>query len=185
MKFKPLSTKAVGKEGKFYLLCEVPSNNVNELNKLCNKDCDKTIEVKEYKGNRSLSANSYLWVLLGGLSNKLHIPKGDLYIKKIKDYGVFTQFCIEDKALTDLIIKWDSANTSVSHSESLCEVTSNFRSKGKLWHEVTCHFGTSGYNTNEFSKLLQGVIQDCEDVGISTLSDSEVEQLIKNYTGGM
>jgi len=161
---------------------EIPNNMVDKFNKLTDKAC--SIEVKEYKGNRSLSANGYLWILLDQLSKKINIPKGDMYIKMIRRYGVFDQVIIKDEALTELIRKWDNANTSVEHVESLCEITKTFRKGPQVWHEVTCHNGSSGYDSKQFSRLLEGVISECELIGIDTMTPDEIEKLMANYNGG-
>lgn len=167
---------------KWGIVFEIPEDQVEKFKKLSSEVVN--IEIKKQNDNRSLSANSYLWVLLGKLSNALTIPKGDLYIKMIKRYGVFTSFAIQAEAVKELFKHWDSANTSVEHVESLCEVTSGFVSKGVKWVEVTCHFGISDYSKEEFSKVLNGVISECELMGVETMTPNEIERLMQNYQGG-
>lgn len=162
----------------------IPITLVDKFKKLAEKDCLKSIEVKEQREGRSLTSNGYLWTLIDQLAQKINIPKGDLYVKMIKRYGKFHTVAIKDEALTELIKAWDHSNTSVEHTESLCDIINSFRSKGTLWHELMCHEGPSGYNTLEFSKLLKGLISECELMGICTMTPSEVQQLMNNYEGG-
>ena len=46
-----------------------------------------TVEIKEKKEKRSREANAYAWVLLDKISEKLHIPKEDIYRDLIKNIG--------------------------------------------------------------------------------------------------
>jgi hypothetical protein len=161
----------------------VPVNLLDNLNKLLAKDGVKSIEIKNKSQDRSLSANGYLWVLIDQLSKKLTIPKGDLYVKMIKRYGTFNQLIIKDEALTKLIKNWDNSNTSVEHTESLCEVTKSFRKNSTLWHQVTCHDGSSNYNKIDFSNLLKGLISECELIGVQTMTPNEINRLMQNYEG--
>lgn len=182
MKFKINSLPIVESNGRYGFYCIIPNNMLDKFNKLKDKVC--SVEVKEYKDNRSLSANGYLWSLINQLAQKINIPKGDMYVKMIKRYGKYHTFVVKDEALTELIKAWDHNNTSVEHTESLCDITNSFRSKGIMWHEIMCHEGSSGYNTLEFSKLLEGLISEAELIGICTMTPKEVEQLMNNYDGG-
>lgn len=181
MKFKSNQTKLVTKDTRFFLYVEAPGTLANELNDLCNKDVDKTIEIKQYREQRSTTANRYMWTLITELSEKLTLPRGDTYIKLLKSYGKEHQFTIKDEALTELIRSWNFHNTTVAHTESLCDVTRSFRSKGQLWHDVSCYEGSSGYDSKVFSVLLNGIVSDCETMGINTMTPDEIERLMANY----
>jgi len=162
----------------------VPQANADELTKIVSKEGLKAIEIKQHREKRSITANSYMHVLIAELAKILTIPKGDLYVKMIKRYGSFTQFAIKQEAVTELIKQWDDANTSVEHTESLCEVTNSFMSKNVRWVEVTCHFGSSGYDKLTFSKLLQGIISECDLVGVNVMTPNEINGLMANYKEG-
>lgn len=157
----------------------IPPENAKKIN----PDKMYNIEIKAATEQRSLTANGYFWILTDKLAKKITIPKGDMYIKLVKRYGKFHQVIVKDEALTEFIKTWDHANTSVEHTDTLCEVTNHFRSKGVLYHELDCYEGTSDYNKQEFSKVLEGTISECELIGISTMTPSEVENLMKNYGG--
>ena len=45
------------------------------------QDREQLFEIKPYKKKRSLNANSYCWVLLQKLADKLHTTKEELYKK--------------------------------------------------------------------------------------------------------
>lgn len=49
------------------------------------KDYEKlTLEIKPYRAKRSLDANSYLWVLLDKLAEKLDITRWQAYLNELK-----------------------------------------------------------------------------------------------------
>ena len=48
---------------------------------------------------------------------------------------------------------------------------------------INAYYGSSSYNSKQFSKLLDNLIQDCRSVGIQTLEDREIEDLIRREYG--
>ena len=54
---------------------------------LYNEDKDKLYQIKEYRQKRTLSQNSYAWVLINELANKMRISKEDMYISLLEDYS--------------------------------------------------------------------------------------------------
>ena len=71
--------------GKSILTLEV--NEKNDFKLLVDEMRDKdklSIEVKPFRAKRSLDANAYAWVLMDKLSEKLNIPKTDVYREYIK-----------------------------------------------------------------------------------------------------
>ena len=156
---------------------------LDKLKKVSDKETRKTLELKVKREGRSLSANAYLWILVTKLAQTINVPKGDMYIKMIKRFGTFTSVIIKAEAIQEFIKQWDSANTEVEHTESLCEITNNYTKNHVKWLEVNCHFGSSGYNSKTFSLLLEGTIIECEAMGIETMKPHEIEAMMKEYGG--
>ena len=65
-----------------------------------------TSEIKEHKVKRSLNANSYCWVLLQKLADKLNTTKEELYRKYIKEKGIFRTITIDNQAVSTFIHLW-------------------------------------------------------------------------------
>jgi len=168
--------------GISFINIAIPKSDVESLVKILNND-NITVEINKTKVKRSESANRYLWELIGKLSEVLTIPKGDLYIKTIKQYGVYESLIIKKEALDQAEAKWNQQNTSVLHQESLIDVTRTFESKGVVWVEINAHYGTSLYDSKQFSVLLEGLISDCKLANVETLPPAEVERLIKLMEG--
>jgi hypothetical protein len=45
--------------------------------------------------------------------------------------------------------------------------------------QLQCFFGSSCYDTKEFTALLNGIIEDCKDLGIETATPDEVAHMIE------
>ena len=45
--------------------------------------------------------------------------------------------------------------------------------------EVLCFFGSSTYNSKEFSRLLEGVISDMEQMGLERPTDEHLQAIIE------
>ena len=43
------------------------------------------------------------------------------------------------------------------------------------------YYGSSIYNTAEMTKLIELIVQECQDVGIETKSKAEIESLLKEW----
>ena len=100
-----------------WLCNKLDNSQLDGLNKILNNDKKETvIDVSNEKVARSNTANGYLWALCDQLAKKITVPKGDMYIKLIKRYGIYHEMTTKDIALTTLIKVWDTKNTSVEHT---------------------------------------------------------------------
>lgn len=134
-----------------------------------------TIEVKEKKKKRSLNSNSYAWVLLGKLAEKLRIPKTDIYRNYVKEIGGNTKdiVCVQDKALDKLRSAWES--------NGLGWVTDTLPSKIDGCTNVILYYGSSTYDVEQMSRLIELIVQDCKQFGIPTYDQEELDRLVKEW----
>ncbi len=152
---------------------------IKYLNKLLNqKPLTTAKEVKEVKelreqlnsmmynknNKRSKDANSFLWVLCTEIGNKLRISKEDVYLNMLKSYG-------------------QSIKLPVVHGEEPYHITkyyemigtSKLNGKDADWYIF--YKGSSQYNKKEMAILLDGVIQECTNLEIPTITDEELERM--------
>ena len=134
---------------------------------LWNQDREKIFEIKEFKEHRTLSQNSYLWKLINELANKIGISKEDMYLKMLKDYGQ-----------SEVISMLSSINPNgyFKYFESIGTGVVN----NKEFTHYRIYKGSSEYNTIEMKYLLDGIIQECENVGIPTLTINEIQNMKLN-----
>lgn len=136
------------------------------------EDKPLTVTVKEFRQKRSLSQNSYLWLLLDRLAEKLNRSKEDIYKIYVRDYGAFEILPIRNDAVEDFKKKWGK-NGLGWFTEDLGE------SKLNGYTKLIAYYGSSTYNSKEMTRLIIAVIQDCEEQGIQTMPLSEI-MLLQN-----
>ena len=131
---------------------------------LFNQDKDKLFEIKENSKHRTLTQNSYSWHLINELANKLNISKEDMYLKMLKDYGQSTILSIKQEV-------------DISGFFKYYEIIGESELNGKIFTHIKVFKGSSQFNTKEMTVFLNGIIQECESVGIPTLTEEQIKKL--------
>lgn len=142
------------------------------INWLYNQEKDKLYEIKEYKQKRSLNANAYMWVLINEIANKVHLSKEEVYLNMLKSYGQSTIISLLSSIDYNGFFKYyEVIGTSVLNN--------------KAFLHIKVYKGSSEYNTLEMSILIDGVVHECTNLGIPTISDEEIGALKSNWKSGM
>lgn len=134
------------------------------MNYLFQQDKEKLFEIKEYKHKRTLSQNAYAWKLINELGNRIGIAKDDLYFQMLKDYG--------QSIIVSLL---DEVNPE--HYFKYYELIGRGKTNNKGFSHYRVYKGSSEFNTLEMKYFLDGIIQECENVGIPTLTSDEIERM--------
>lgn len=135
---------------------------------------DKDYEIKRVYKRRSLDANAYFWVLLDSLAAVLGIPKNELYRQRIKEIGgVSDTVCVPDRAVKRLVSIWEDKGLGWS--------AETFSSKIDGCTNVTLYYGSSTFDTQQMARLIDSIVQDCQQLGIETKSPEEVASLLKQW----
>lgn len=131
---------------------------------LFNQDKEKLFEIKEKKKNRTLTQNSYAWELITQLANALKLSKEDLYLKMLEDYGQSSLISV--KADIDI-------SGFVKYYKEVGRSTLN----GTEFKHIRIYKGSSQFDTYEMGIFIDGIIHECESVGIPTLTKEQVNNL--------
>jgi len=132
------------------------------------------LTIKEKKNRRSLNANSYAWVLLDKLAEKLNIAKTDLYRQYIKEIGGNCDtVCVTNKALNDLRSGWEH--------NGIGWLTDTLPSKIEGCTNVILYYGSSTYDTAQMSRLINLIVQDCKEYGVETLTPAELSRMCNEW----
>ena len=133
---------------------------------LLNQPQEKQFEIEEYKDRRSNNANKYCWKLCSLLAEAQQPPlkKEDVYIQMLEDYGQSMLIPVKVGQKPDGFFKYFKYIT-----------TSTINGKEADWYKV--FKGSSDFNTKEMSILIDGLKQECDNVGICTLPPEEIERL--------
>ena len=129
---------------------------------------NEEIEVKRKK--RSKNSNSYFWELLQQLCLEMNLDVIQEYKKRVKELGIFKQWELDainvptfEKIWQDRGIAWFTEKVEEIGNKTI----------------INAYYGSSSYNSKQMSKLIDNLVQDCKQIGIPTLEDVEIEELIK------
>jgi hypothetical protein len=144
------------------------SSVVNEIDML--KDSKLSIKAVKYRQKRSLDANGLLWHCLGEIASSLNADKWDIYLQMLKRYGKYTYICVKPNMV-------DSVRSQWRESEVIGEVNIN----GSEAVQMLCYFGSSTYNTKEFSVLLEGVISEMQEMGLVAPLSQDMKRALEEW----
>lgn len=134
-------------------------------------NCEKlSIKVTKYREKRSLDANGLLWKCLGDIAGALGMDKWEVYLKMLKRYGKYTYIVVKENAVEAVKAQWRE-----------CEVLGEIEVNGQKAIQMLCYFGSSTYNTKEFSVLLDGVISEMKEMGLPTPMSEEMRVALEKW----
>lgn len=137
---------------------------------LFNQDREKLFEISEHREKRSRNANALLWACLGEIAREIGSDKWEVYLQMLKRYGTYTYICVKPKAVEAVKKQW-------RESEEIGKVMIN----GEEAVQMLCYYGSSTYNTKEFSALLTGVISEMREMGLMSPTDYEMQNALKEW----
>lgn len=131
---------------------------------LFQQDREKVFEVREYKQKRSLTQNAYFWVLVNEIANVTRQSKDDIHFQMLKEYGQNQVISVQ-------------SNIDISKFIKYFEEIGHGRVNGKDFTHYRVFEGSSEMDSREMAILLDGVVQEAEQLGIPTLTPAEIARL--------
>ena len=127
------------------------------------------VEIKLHREKRSKDANAFLWSLLGKMAGVLKSTNDDIYLESLRRYG------------QSFLVKVRSSELESAMREfKYCEPFEQWSDPKGDTAYIKVFRGSSSYDTKEFSRLLDGVIDEAKALGIDTDSE-EVKQLMERW----
>ena len=62
-----------------------------------------------------------------------------------------------------------------------CEVIGEVDINGQKAVQMLCYFGSSTYDTKEFSRLLDGVISEMQEMGLETPTSEDMRRALEQW----
>ena len=142
------------------------------------KDKLYKLEIKEHRKSRSLDANAKLWALLNEMSTILHLTPEEIYQGYIPDVGNnYRWWPVPAEDIAQAADEWCHG-----HIGRMVEDYGPCRLRGMSHcHNLKCYRGSSEYDTQTFSRLLELVMQDCRQLGIEVMSEREKSLLLEEW----
>lgn len=152
--------------GRWNITFEMTEGNPQEVQQIQNKEL--AIEAKQWRDHRSGRANRMLWACLGEIAQALHADKWDLYLQKLRECGQYTLIEMPQEALPKFRAIYRE-----------CEDIGARIVDGQEMRQVLCYYGSHTYNSQEFSVLLDKVIEDMKAAGLPTPTSQEMRRAIE------
>lgn len=116
------------------------------------------LTVRTVTQKRTLDQNAYLWLLLERLAIALRSTAEEVYAEMLDRYGVHAYISAATEA--GEVIK-----ATFAKAKYIRPVRDGAGKEGAVY-KVT--LGSSKYDTAQFTRLLDGVIAECKELGIKT-----------------
>lgn len=128
------------------------------------QDREKEFEIKEKKTKRSKSQNAYAWELIGKIADALRKSKEDIYLQMLKDYGQ-----------SEIVSMISSINPKgyFKYYESIGTGIVN----NKEFTHYKIFKGSSEFDTKEMTIFIDGIIQECKQLDIETLTPEQIASM--------
>ena len=131
-----------------------------------NKNTVYDITIEKHRDKRSLNVNNYAWKLITEIGNQLRMSKEEVYMQMLKDYGQREYICM-------------LANVNPNRISKYYEEVGIRKQNGNTFKSYMFYVGTSQYNSKEMSIFIDGLVQEAKNLGIETLEDKELNEMIK------
>lgn len=139
-----------------------------EIDKLQEKKL--SITAKIWRKHRSLDANGLLWHCIGQIASEMRLDKWDVYLLMLKRYGKYTYICVKPAVVEAVKLQWRE-----------CEEIGKVNINGQEAVQLLCYFGSSTYDSKEFSVLLDGVIEEMKAIGLQPPLTGDIRRAMENY----
>ena len=133
------------------------------------------LTIKPYKPKRSLSANAYMWVLVGKLADATGISSTEIYRNTVKQLGISQLIVINAAAAPTFKRIWEQ------HGLGWFVDDVDEDTNGSVI--LRAYYGSSTYNRKQMAALIDLVVQDCKQLGIETLTPAELAGLVDKWVG--
>ena len=142
---------------------------------------DKTwsVEIKEYRKKRSLNANGYYWLLLGKLAEALHFSTPYTHNLMLRRYGQYERY--DDMPVYVMLPDTEEAQKKADEADTYHLSPTSHTKLGKDKETVFRSWmllrGSSTYDSKEMARLIDGLVDECRQVGIETMTPAELARL--------
>lgn len=141
------------------------TGNAKEIiNFLMDQEKEKLFDISEHKNKRSLNANAYMWALINQIANVMRLSKEDVYLQMLKDYGQSEIISLLSEINIDGYFKY-------------YEVIGESSLNGKDFKHIKIYKGSSEFDTKEMAILIDGVVNEAQQLGIETMTPDQIEEL--------
>lgn len=134
------------------------------------------ITIQQHREKRSINANAYFHLLVHKIAEAMRIGNDECKINLNLEYG--TPKRIDKNTLFAIQVpKGANVREFYDYAKWVKEIEDN----GVVKDVYILYKETHTLNTAEMSRLIDGTVQEAKGLGIETLDELELKQLIKNW----
>lgn len=128
---------------------------INENYGECVKRGDNVVvDMRKYYGKRQLKSNSYAWKLITEIANVCRTSKEEIYFEMLQRYGQSDLVKMNAKIDASKFFKYYKPFEKYDDGENKYYIV---------------YRGTSEYDKREMAIFIDGIISECEVLGIDTI----------------
>lgn len=154
--------------GRFRLTFAVDRDISGELEEI--EKNDLRIKAVRWRERRSVDANAMLWACIGDIARALGADKWQIYLTLLRRYGKYTYICVKPDAVEAVKRQW-------RESEEIGEVDIH----GMRAVQLLCYYGSSTYDTKEFSALLDGAVAEMKEMGLAPPLTADMKRALEAW----
>lgn len=166
--------------GRMRLMFEVEDKDTvfREYDKLV-KIAKLDIVAKPHREKRSLNANAYFHLLVSKLADALNTSKPRMKNLMLARYG---QAELDDDGMPVIWSMQSKYDDSIAEMEEvhLTPIGTGFANGKEFTHWKVLR-GSHTYNTQEMATLIDGVVMECKEQGIETMTPDEIARLTSTW----
>lgn len=149
---------------KFRILLEV-NEKPTGIEKLTEQELN--IKLTKHRNKRSLDANAYAWVLMQKIAEAVESDRWSIYLTMLQRYS---------RAFTFVIVK-ENAVERMKELYRTCVDLGEIDVGGMTAHQLQVFYGSSTFDTKEMSVFIDGIVSECRELGIETMTPAELEKM--------
>lgn len=132
-------------------------------------------EVKRGHKKRSLNANAYAWKLINEIALATRTSPEEVYCNELQDIPtLYYAALIPDEYVKSAIAEWKRG-----HIGRRAETDAAYTG----YSNVMFHMGSSDFNVQQMSMLIDGLVQECKALEIETRPQEEIDAMLEAWDG--
>lgn len=173
---EPITFREIKLEGG-WLMVKPEKEDLGKAMALVRKHKNKiyNLEVKEYRRKRSLDANAYCWVLIHKLALSMQITPLEVYRQAIVNVGCNHEIIpIKEEAAAHFKKIWEAKGLGWPCLDL-------GKSKIPGYRNLAAYYGSSTYDVQQMSQLIDNLVQDCKALDLETLPPEKLALLKEEW----
>ena len=146
--------------------------NTRDINTLPDTTKPLQAEITQVKRKRSLTANSYAWLLMDKIATVIRSTKEEVYRKAIKEVGVFTDIAVRTEGYNKLKVEWE--RKGIGYLTEIISETS-------FVVDWRMHYGSYTYNSSAMARLIDWISEEEQELGVESITPKDRRLLIEEW----